>query len=227
MPVWYGDKVPPPDNGPGDLTRPDPVRLMLETGYYTWHGSRDEASLHLGFLNREVAESWLRDILNAWADPDREDGDGNLLDSLRACLARGAMQDFAGRLESFGFDLAHENLRREESFNAVLQALFRLLADATQSEKSSGEGRSDHEVLVGARSYVFKVKYNRTPDAALRQIRDRQYGRALLADGRTATAVGLAFRKDLKDGPCLQYCTANLAELLAAPREADTDVGPA
>ncbi len=228
MPVWYGAKVPPPDDGPGDLTRPDPVRLMLETGYYTWHGSRDEASLHLGFPNREVAESWFRDILNAWADPDHEDrdGDGNLLGGLRACLARGAMQDFAGRLESFVFGLAHENLRREESFNAVLQALFRLLADATQSEKSSGEGRSDHEVLVGTRSYVFEVKYNRTPDAALRQIRDRQYGRALLAEGRTATAMGLAFRKDLKDGPCLQYRTADLAELLAAPREADADADP-
>ena len=149
------------------------------------------------------------------------------MDGLRACLVRGDTKDFAGRLEFFVFGLAHENLRHEEAFNAVLQALFQLLADAAQSEKSSGEGRSDHEILVGARSYVFKVKYNRTPDAALRQIRDRQYGRTLLAEGRTATAMGLAFRKDLKDGPCLQYRTADLAELLAPPRDADANADPA
>ena len=86
------------------MARPDPVRLMLDTGYYTWYGSRDDADLHIGFPNREVAESWLRDIFEAWTVPDPETGDpadGNLVDSLRACLARGDTDGFAGRLETF------------------------------------------------------------------------------------------------------------------------------
>ena len=226
MAVWYGAKTPPPPDGMSDLTRPDYVRLMLETGYYTWHGSRDDADLHLGFPNREVAESWLRDIFDAWAGPDSEPMDGNLNDDLRSCLARGDTDGFACRLETFVFGLAHENLRHEAVFNAVLQALFRQLADATQSEKSNWGGRADHEVRVGDRLYVFEVKYNRSPDAALRQIRDRGYGREHLDADRPVTAVGLAFRRDLEGGPCLQFAKEDLADLLA-DRDAEGRDSPA
>ena len=226
MSVWFGAKLPPPLNGLGDLARPDPVRLMLDTGYYTWYGSRDGADLHIGFPNREVAESWLRDIFEAWTVPDNEAGDGNLVDSLRACLARGDTAGFAGHLETFVFGLTHENLQSEAACNVLMQALFRLLADATQSEKSAWGGRSDHEVRVGERLYVFEVKYNRSADAALRQIRDRGYGREHLDADRPVTAVGLAFRRDLKTGPGLQVAQADLADLLA-DRAAETDDGPA
>ena len=65
MSVWFGARVPPPLNGLGDLARPDPVRLMLDTGYYTWYGSRDSADLHIGFPNREVAASWFHDVFEA------------------------------------------------------------------------------------------------------------------------------------------------------------------
>lgn len=227
MPVWYGTMTPPPADGLDDLTRPDHVRLMLDTGYYTWHGSRDAGNLHLGFPNREVAESWLRDIFSAWAVLNNETGDQNLVGNLRACLAHGDTAGFVARLETFVFGLSHENLRREDTCNLLMQALFCLLADTTQSEKSNWDGRSDHEVRVGDRLYVFEVKYNRSPDAALRQIQDRRYGREHLpADGETVAAVGLAFRKDLKDGACLQYCEANLATLLAEPRELSEDTQP-
>ena len=225
MSVWFGAQLPPPIDGLGDLARPDPVRLMLDTGYYTWYGSRDGADLHIGFPNREVAESWLRDIFEAWTVPDNEAGDGNLVDSLRVCLARGDTDGFAGHLETFVFGQTHENLRSEAACNVLMQALFRLLADATQSEKSAWGGRSDHEVRVGERLYVFEVKYNRSADAALRQIRDRGYGREHLGNDRPVTAVGLAFRRDLKTGPGLQVAQADLAKLLA-DRAADADNGP-
>ena len=223
MPVWYGDQVPPPINGGGDPAHPDHVRLMLDTGYYTWHGSREGGNLHIGFPNREVADSWLRDIFNAWAVPDNEFSLGDLNAALRSCLAQGDTKGFVGRLETFIFGLAHENLRYEYVFNAVLQSLFQQLADATQSEKPSGSGRLDHEVLVGNRLYVFEVKFNRSPDAALRQIRDRQYGREHLVAGRQVTALGLAFRKDLRGGARLQYREADLATLFGAPSETDVE----
>ena len=222
MSVWFGAKLPPPLNGLGDLARPDPVRLMLDTGYYTWYGSRDGADLHIGFPNREVAESWLRDIFEAWTVPDNEAGDGNLVDSLRACLARGDTAGFAGHLETFVFGQTHENLRSEAACNVLMQALFRLLADATQSEKSTWGGRSDHEVRVGSHLYVFEVKYNRSADAALCQIRDRRYGREHLDAARPVTAVGLAFRRDLKTGPedgTVPAAKADLARLLTASEE--------
>ena len=190
---------------------------MLETGYYTWHGGRDAEPAHLDFPNREVAESWTRDILGLGAHAPALDE--TLVPDLRACLATGDVDGFAGRLENFVFGIAHENLQQEAGYRALLQALFLLMSVRTQSESSNWGGRADHEVQVGNRVYVFEVKYNRSGDAALRQIRDRRYGRQHLGTGRTVTAVGLAFRRDLETGPCLQVAQADLARLLTADAE--------
>jgi len=203
--------------GLGSLTRPDYATLMLETGYYTWHGGRDAGPAHLDFPNREVAESWTRDILGLGAHAPALDE--TLVPDLRACLATGDVDGFAHRLENFVFGIAHENPRQEAGYRALLQALFLLMSVRTQSEPSNWGGRADHEVQIGNRVYVFEVKYNRSQDAALRQIRDRQYGRQHLGTGRTVTAVGLAFRRDLKTGPCLQVAQADLARLLTADAE--------
>ncbi len=193
---------------------------MLETGYYTWHGGRDAGKAHLDFPNREVAASWTRDILGLAAHAPALNE--TLIPDLRACLETGDVDGFGRRLEHFVFGIAHENLQQEAGYRALLQALFLLMAVPTQSEKSNWGGRADHEVQIGHRVYVFEVKYNRSEDEALRQIRDRQYGRQHLGTGRTVTAVGLAFRRDLQTGPCLQVAQADLAQLLA-DRDAELD----
>ncbi len=123
------------------------------------------------------------------------------------------------RVEHFVFGIAHENLQQEADYRTLLQALFLLMAVRTQSEPSNWGGCSDHEVHIGNRMYVFEVKYNQSQDAALRQIRDRQYGGQHLGTGHTVTAVGLAFRRDLQTGPCLQVAQADLAQLLTAGSE--------
>ena len=201
------------------LTRPDYATLMLETGYYTWHGGRDAGKAHLDFPNREVAASWTRDILGLAAHAPALNE--TLIPDLRACLETGDVDGFGRRLEHFVFGIAHENLQQEAGYRALLQALFLLMAVPTQSEPSNWGGRADHEVQIGHRVYVFEVKYNRSEGEALRQIRDRQYGRQHLGTGRTVTAVGLAFRRDLQTGPCLQVAQADLARLLTTRAEDD------
>ena len=121
------------------------------------------------------------------------------------------------------FKIAHENLQQEAGYRALLQALFLLMAVPTQSEKPNWGGRADHEVHICDRVYVFEVKYNQSEGDALRQIRDRGYGREHLRTGHTVTAVGLAFRRDLKTGPCLKVAQADLAALLEAREEGEDD----
>ena len=206
----------PPSPGLTDLNRPDPIILMLETGYYTWRGAAGEPA-HLDFPNREVAESWTYDILGLGElAPER---DGRVFTELHTHLERGDVPGFAARLETCVFGFAHENLQTESNFRVLMQALFRQMAVPTQSEPSNWGGRADHEVRIGDRVYVFEVKYNRPADAALRQIGDRGYGRQHLDTGRTVTAVGLAFRRDLSTGPCVQVAQADLARLLAVDTE--------
>ena len=207
-----------PAPGVGDVNRPNYYQVMLDTGYYTWHGGGDGTVPYLDFPNLEVAESWAYDVLGLWEyDPGR---DGSIVDGLAKCLEEGDLEAFGRQLENFVFGLAHQNLQGEPVYRTLLQSLIRQMGFPTQSEKSNWGGRSDHEVHVGDRVYVFEVKVDQSANTALRQIRERGYGREYL-DGMQVTAVGLAFRKDLKEGPCLQVAHADLPQLLSereAPR---------
>ena len=211
-------RLPPPSPGLADLNRPDPIRLMLETGYYTWRGVAGEPA-YLDFPNREVAESWTYDFLGLGElAPER---DGHVFIALRTHLERDDIPGFAACLETFVFGFAHENLQAESNFRLLLQALFRLMDVPAQAEPSNWGGRADLVAHVGDRVYVFEVKYNRSADAALHQIAERGYGRQHLGTGRAVTAVGLAFRRDLKTGPCVQVAQADLARLLTARADDD------
>lgn len=202
-----------PDDGLRALSRPDYTTLMLETGYYTWHGGRDGTAAHLNFPNLEVAEMWTRDILELRDYAPAQDE--NLVPDLKTCLVGGDVEGFRLRLEGFMAGIAHQNLQAEAPFRTLLQALFLQMGVPTQSEKSTLGGRSDHEVQVGDRIYVFEVKYNRPASEARDQIRARQYGREHLDRGLDVVAVALALHRDLETGPRLEVETDDLAHWLA------------
>ncbi|MXY96667.1 MAG: AAA family ATPase [Gemmatimonadetes bacterium] len=207
-----------PEVGLRSLTRPDYATLMLETGYYTWHGRRDDGKAHLNFPNLEVAESWTRDILGLGAHaPSLHE---TLIPELRACLLTGDVDGFARRLEIFYSGLAHQNLDSEACFRSVLQTLCLMITDDVHAEKSTWGGRSDLELGVGDRIYVMEVKHGGSAAEALRQIQDRPYGREHLPGNRQALAVGLAFRKDGDRGVHLDCRHRDLRTLL---RERDSD----
>ena len=164
-----------------------------------------------------MAESWTYDILGLWEHaPER---DGSLISDLKAFLAAKDVSGFCQRLENFIFGISHVNLQGEASFRTLLQALLMQMDVPTQSEKSTLGGRSDHEIQVGNRVYVFEVKYNQPVTEARNQIRDRQYGREHVGTGLDVVAVSLSFPRDLKAGPRLEWKTDDLAELLTEHEE--------
>ena len=95
---------------------------MQDAGYYTWHGGADGRTAYLDFPNREVADSWLRDIMDLWSEHDRPSA-AELLDDVRKHLSTGNVDGFARRLETFYSGLAHQNLDSEACYRAVLQTL--------------------------------------------------------------------------------------------------------
>ena len=200
------------------LQRPDFTRLMQDAGYHTWYGGDDGREPYLDFPNREVAASWINDIMDLWAEHDRP-GAAELLDDVREFLYAGDVDGFARRLETFFSGLAHQNLDSEACFRAVLQTIFRVVTDDVHAEKSTWGGRSDLEVGVGDYIYVMEIKHGGNAAEALRQIRDRPYGREHLPGNRQALAVGLAFRKDDR-GVHLEHRYRDLRTLL---RERDSD----
>ena len=162
--VWEGGLPPLPEPGLGNLARPDYSRLMLDTGYYTWHGGTDDRPAHLNFPNREVAESWVFDILNVRAfAPER---DGRLVRDLRACLARGDVPGFARRLETFAFGLARENLQSKAGFRTLLQSLFLQMAEPSRRSPPMAVARTTRSELARASTCSRSNTFGRSPRPA-------------------------------------------------------------
>ena len=198
--------------GMGDLAHPNYADLMVDTGYYTWHGGGDDTPAYLNFPNLEVAESWTRDILDRGRYPS--DRHAQLVPDLKAALASGDVKGaFHQRLEDYLFHFSFHNLRSEDTFRTLLQSLLLQMGLSTQSEKSTLGGRADHEIRFGNRMYVFEVKYNQSLGAARRQIRNRQYGREHLGRGLEVVAVSLNLRRN-QDDIALECATDDLVELL-------------
>ena len=151
--------------------------------------------------------------MDLWDERDRPRA-ADLLDDVHDRLHAGDVDGFVHRLETFYSGLAYHNLDSEACYRAVLQTLCRLVTDDVQAERATWGGRSDLEVAVGGHIYVMEVKRGGSAASALRQIRDRPYGREHLPDNRRALAVGLAFRKDDSNGVHLECQHQSLRELL-------------
>ena len=217
----------PSERSLDNLRRPDFARLMQDTGYYTWHGGDGGREPYLDFPNREVAVYWFKDILDLWDERDRPNA-ADLLKDMGNCLHICDVQGFADLLETFYSGLAYHNLDSKACFRAVLQTLCLQIADNLRTEKPSWGGRSDLEVVVGEYIYVMEVKHSRDGNSAdsvaeaMKQIRNRPYGREHLHGKRNVLAVGLAFHKDENTGVHLECGHRDLRELLRE-RTADTD----
>ena len=199
------------DLGPGDLENPSYNEIMLDTGYYTWHGG-DETPAYLNFPNLEVAKSWARDILETGRVKSEQHS--LVVSDLVVALANGDVGAFCRRLEKYLCRFSFHNMDSESSFGTLLQSLFLQTGLPTSSEKSSLGGRSDHEIHFGDRVHVFEVKFNQSVDAAREQIRARQYGREHMDSARDVVAVSLNLVRT-PDHTGLEYAEDNLAELLA------------
>ena len=75
---------------------------------------------------------------------------------------------------------------------------------------------------IGIIPYIFEVKFNLPVQEALRQIRNRSYGREHLNTDRKVIAVGLAFHHTPECPPRLECRTNNLATLNTGERDPKT-----
>ncbi|MDP5169661.1 MAG: PD-(D/E)XK nuclease domain-containing protein, partial [Bacteroidia bacterium] len=88
--------------------------------------------------------------------------------------------------------------RREGFFHAVLHLTFQGLGLLTESEVSTNVGRVDTVVHAKSGIYVMEFKLDGTAEAALDQIREKQYATRWLGQGKPVTALGISFSSETR-----------------------------
>ncbi|MGP1461358.1 MAG: PD-(D/E)XK nuclease domain-containing protein, partial [Bacteroides sp.] len=156
----------------------------------------------LGYPNEEVRFGFLQELLPLYVNIRRDEVRATVLKLYRA-LRSG---DIAEAMEQISVILAgiiygntpsSEKGRplREQYYQSVLYAVFRLLGIHAQAEVVCATGRIDMLVLTHQHVYIFEFKVDTqgTAQDAIDQIKDREYFRAVRAEGRPVHLVGVSF----------------------------------
>jgi len=179
------------------------IPLLFQSGYLTIKKYLAEEQIYqLGYPNEEVRFGFLQELLPLYVNIRRDDVRATVLKLYRA-LRSGDIAEAMAQISEilagiiYGNTPSSEKGRplREQYYQSVLYAVFRLLGIHAQAEVVCATGRIDMLVMTREHVYIFEFKVNTQGSAqdAIDQIKDREYFRAVSAEGRTVHLVGVSF----------------------------------
>ena len=179
------------------------IPLLFQSGYLTIQKYLSEEQIYqLGYPNEEVRFGFLQELLPLYVNIRRDDVRATVLTLYRA-LQSGDIADAMKHISAILAGIIYGNIPngeqgrplREQYYQSVLYAVFRLLGIHAQAEVVCATGRIDMLVTTRQHVYIFEFKVNTQGSAqeAIDQIKDREYFRTVRAEGRPVHLVGVSF----------------------------------
>ncbi|MYA04150.1 MAG: AAA family ATPase [Caldilineaceae bacterium SB0664_bin_22] len=176
--------------------------LMLQSGYLTHHPARDGQPAQLGWPNREVARTVLRDLARTHVGHELPG-----IERLRTCLATGDYRKLPKVLLDCLYAFPYNIMDDEYSHHAALHGIFLGMGIVPRSERRELSGTYDLAAIFRGRACVFELKYNRSLREAQVQADRRQYGRSLLMEleqTKDVTCIALHVTKTGDGQVCIE-----------------------
>ncbi len=182
-----------------DLRNANPTALLYQTGYLTiadYDFEYDEVRLKVP--NDEVREGLFNDLLpiymkgkEGWA----EDVVFKLKKGIRNGDPERMMKELAAYFAGIPYDLKLDN---ENNFHNAFYILTTLIGIDAKAEVHISDGRIDLLIETPRYIYVIELKYDASPDEALRQIEEKGYARKFATDGRRLFKIGVSFSSETR-----------------------------
>lgn len=166
----------------------DPITLLYETGYLTIKDYDDELQIYtLALPNKEVAVSFSEALIPYYSGLDKmESRDGFI--QMRKAITKGDPDKFMLHLQTFlegnPYGLT-ELAKREKYFENNIFLVFKALGFLPRSEEQTCSARMDIMLRTRRFIYIFELKTDVTPEAAMRQIEDKGYALPYADEGKT------------------------------------------
>ncbi len=175
----------------------DPVALFYQSGYLTIKGYDEETGLfQLGFPNQEVTEGFYKSILPRYASLQHQ-GSMQFVKGLVTALRRGEVENFMKYLQSmfsgFSYDL---KIDEEKDVRNTLFIVFKLVGIMTEAEYRTSDGRIDILVRTPDYVYIMELKFDKSAEEALDQIKRKEYHLPWAVDNREIIAIGINFSSE-------------------------------
>ena len=180
-----------------DTAMRNPVPLIYQSGYLTIKDYDAEFEMYrLGYPNKEVEEGFANFLLPYYTPLPKKEGRffvANFVEDLR----RGNVEGFMTRLQAIFADGSYTvQGDREVYFQNCMAVILKMLGFYVEVERTTSDGRIDVTIQTRDYVYIMELKRNGTADEAIRQIREKRYADAFLADSRKLYVIGIAFSSD-------------------------------
>ena len=180
------------------------VPLLFQSGYLTIKKYMASADiLRLGYPNEEVRFGFLKELIPHYSSRLTRTNIAPTIWNLYEWLNSGNLVDTMRLVEEVLAGILYGNIPnnetgrplREQYYQSVLYAVFRLLGLHAQSEVVCASGRID--MIVSTRKHIylfeFKVTTEGSAEDAIAQIKERGYLKKIRATKRPIHLVGVSF----------------------------------
>lgn len=180
-----------------DLLNADPTSILYQAGYLTIASyDNDSNMVKLKVPNEEVRKGLFRNLLNAYLKPQKGTVK-SIMDGIRNGIESGNPEMLMKNLDAYfagiPYDLKVEN---ENNFQNIFYVLLSLLDADVKAEMHTSNGRVDLLIETLRYIYVIELKYDSTPEQALRQIDEKGYVRQFATDSRHSFKIGVNFSSE-------------------------------
>ncbi|MDE6696578.1 MAG: ATP-binding protein [Muribaculaceae bacterium] len=182
-----------------DLRNADPTALLYQTGYLTISSYDIKTdTVLLKVPNDEVKEGLFSDLLQFYVKVKRGTSESVVRDIIFA-IEEGKPEEMMKSLDAYfagvPYDLKMDN---ENNFHNAFYILMTLIGIDAKAETHTSDGRIDLLIETPKFIYIIELKYDATPEQALRQINEKQYTRKFAADSRKLFKIGVNFSSETR-----------------------------
>jgi hypothetical protein len=189
-----------------ELHKLDPKAILLQTGYLTIKSKTKDNSRSIYFVdypNWEVQTAFTEMLLGNYLDKRPSDS-GLEISDVRDAFKQNDLNRVKAIITSMFasvppqlFSKKNENGKvtpvGENFYHAVIYLIFNLLGTKMQAEVGVKEGRIDAVVETNTHIYLFEFKKNNSVDAAIEQIKEKEYAEKYRNSPKIVYLVGVSF----------------------------------
>jgi ATP-dependent exoDNAse (exonuclease V) beta subunit len=174
-----------------------PEALLFQTGYVTIKDIRGRLYT-FDYPNREVKSAFLETLFHSYAEgmPDR-----SRFVYLAEHLFAEDLDAFIETMKAIFADIPYTlEIRRDEAyFHTVFYLAVSASGADARSEVLTCDGRIDLVVEFADKVFILEFKCNQSADAALKQIREKDYAAPYRGTGKGIFLVGINFDTEARN----------------------------
>ncbi|MEM7132579.1 MAG: AAA family ATPase [Chloroflexota bacterium] len=170
------------------------IPILFQTGYLTikdFNPRRELYTLH--YPNYEVQNAFLIYVLDAFSYLDQGLSKTHLLRLIDA-LEEHDLDTFFMVLDVFFAHIDYDlQLLNEKYYQTIFHVLFTLIGLVVDAEEKTNQGRIDAVIEVDDHIYIFEFKLDDSAEAALAQIKEKEYFKKYWLKEKPITLIGANF----------------------------------